>query len=78
MNYTLDPEHASGYVSIADGEEHSVVKLDSDAFASLDAAGALIGLELLDTPRFGDPFDDAAAERAVAWARTKLELDPAS
>jgi uncharacterized protein YuzE len=78
MNVSYDQERDTGYVSVADRDEHRVVELDADAFASLDASGELVGLELLDTTRFGSPFDDAAARRAIEWARRQLQLGSAS
>lgn len=78
MNYTFDPQHNAAYVSIRDVPGGAVIELDDVTFASVDETGLLVGVELLDTTRFGVPFDDHAARRAVEWARTQLELDPAS
>lgn len=58
-----------------DGTE---VHLDDDVRASIDRRGALLSLDLGDTTMFGVPFDQAAAARAVAWARDQLQLGTAS
>lgn len=69
-------------VRLVPGTHIAVVDLridpDADEFCiddlvlAVDGAGDLVGIEVLDTRRFGDPFDDAAAARAVAWAREQL------
>ncbi len=46
-------------------------ELSPTVFAYVDE-GAITALEIIDTTQFGDPFDEAAAERAVAWAREHL------
>ncbi len=62
--------------SLPEGTVSREVRLADDvqAFVTTDATGEqlLLGVELSNGPRFGDPFDLAAAERAVAWARTEL------
>ena len=79
MRIDDDPANRSAFVYLVDppisGTEHL---LDDDVLACVDAHGTLIALDVMDTPRFGTPFDEAAAERAVAWARTQLELGTAS
>ncbi|MBC7462373.1 MAG: hypothetical protein H7287_13525 [Thermoleophilia bacterium] len=37
-----------------------------------DDASNVTGIEVLDTREFGEPFDRAAAHRAVTWAREQL------
>lgn len=43
-----------------------------DVSIGLDANGEIVDVEVLDTRQFGEPFDNAAAERAVAWARDQV------
>ncbi len=77
MKFTWDHLNAA-FVNLSESTERSVVELNESAFAFLDPDGQLAGLELLNTANFGTPFDEAAAERAVAWAREQLELGTAS
>jgi len=54
----------------APGATREVV-LDDAIRAFVDDEG-IVELEVDDTGRFGTPFDDAAAARAVEWARAAL------
>jgi hypothetical protein len=78
MNFTWDHHLNAAFVNLSESTERSVVELNESSFAFLDPDGHLAGLELLNTTDFGTPFDHAAAERAVAWAREQLELGTAS
>ena len=40
--------------------------------ASFDDQGTLLSLDIQDTTMFGTPFDQAAAQRAIDWAREIL------
>lgn len=40
---------------------------------SVDAGGSVMGIEVFDTRDFGEPFDAAAAGRALDWARERIE-----
>ena len=78
MNFTWDPNHYAAVINLAAEVERISVELRETAIASVDERGMLVGLELLDTREFGTPFDEAVAERAVAWARAQLNLGTAS
>lgn len=79
MRIADDPKNRSAFVFLVEtpisGDE---IELSEDVIACLDDSGMLIALDLMNTPRFGVPFDAAAAERAVAWAREQLAMDAAS
>lgn len=81
MQTSYDPQRNVGYVRLAEpgsGRERCVA-LSASVIACLDAEDSrLFGIELLDTTMFGTPFDDVAAERAVAWVRERLPLHAAS
>lgn len=47
------------------------IVLEPELLAFVDD-GVLTGIEVIDTTQFGTPFDEAAAERAVAHARELL------
>ncbi len=47
------------------------VLLNDDVVVTLDD-GRLTAIELLDLRSWGDPFDDDAARRAIAWVRDEL------
>lgn len=53
-------------------------QLTFDVIAFTDANDELCSVELLDTRLFGEPFDEPAARRAVAWVRERLQLDAVS
>lgn len=78
MNITYDSSnHCAGIdIVVAWGKTTHVLSDEVLAFTLAD--GTLASVELLDTRRFGDPFDEAAAERAIAWVRERLQLDAAS
>jgi hypothetical protein len=58
-------------VTLSERETADEVPIDT-VVVSIDADGEIVDLELTDARAFGDPFDEAAAERAVAWAREQL------
>jgi hypothetical protein len=62
------------FVAIAQGIGDREVHLHRDVRAALDADGRLLALDLSDTTMFGAPFDQAAANRAVDWAREQLAV----
>jgi hypothetical protein len=61
-------------VYVEDGDGHDGVMLHDSVRAELSADGRLLALDLSDTTMFGTPFDQAAAERAVAWAHEQLAV----
>jgi hypothetical protein len=61
-------------VVVADGIGASELHLHECVRAALDADGRLLALDLSDTTMFGSPFDQAAANRAVAWALEQLAV----
>jgi hypothetical protein len=77
MEIIADDEGCTGFVKLGGVEDH-VIELEQNTYASMSADGVLVGLDLMNTRLFGVPFDEAAAERAVAWAREQLELGTAS
>lgn len=70
INYYEEMPVASVYVTEEPGVDS--VMLHDLVSATLDASGQLVDLDLSDTRMFGDPFDQAAAVRAVEWAREQL------
>ena len=48
------------------------VMLHDLVVAALDADGDLLCIDIQDTTMFGTPFDQAAAQRAIDWAREIL------
>jgi hypothetical protein len=67
-----DPSVPIAFIVVADGTGVQDVALADDVRVSLDADGRMLGVEIDDKFRFGDPFDQAAAERLVSWAREQL------
>jgi hypothetical protein len=81
MEIIADDEGFTAFVILVEDErdpEDHVIELEQNTYASMSADGVLVGLDLMNTRLFGVPFDEAAAERAVAWAREQLELGTAS
>jgi hypothetical protein len=78
MNILEDTATRTALVRVSDLACVRSIPLDDDVIAGIDQFGSLAYVELLATTRFGTPFDLAAAERAVAWAREQLELGTAS
>ena len=78
MRIIADDEGFTGFVIFDNGVEYHVIELEENTYASMSASGELVGLDLMNTRLFGVPFDEAAAERAVTWARTQLEVSSAS
>jgi hypothetical protein len=58
----------------APGEDYL---LRDDVVVTLDD-GRITALELLNVSQYGTPFDEAAAERLLAWAREQLDARTAS
>lgn len=56
--------------------DYREVPLD-DVFVQLDPAGAITEIEVTDTRRWGIPFDEAAAQRVIEWAREQLATQSA-
>ena len=57
------------------GDEPETIFVDFDVRASV-AGRRILALELDDPGRWGAPFDDAAAARAVAYARERITFQP--
>lgn len=58
------------------GVEHMAVEFMPSNYASVDADGRIVGLDLMDTRPFGEPFDEAAAGRALELAEQALSGTP--
>lgn len=80
MTYEIKtyPDLPVATVYVADGIGVDELPLHDQVQAAVDADGRLLALDLGDTTMFGDPFDQAAAERAVTWAREQLAIRSAS
>lgn len=71
MDITVDSTSRCANVFLREPPAESMTTLSDTVFAFCDG-DVLTALEIIDTTPFGDPFDMAAAERAVAWAREQL------
>lgn len=78
MKIIADDDGRTGFVYISDKAESHCVELDQNTYASISEDGEFLGLDLMDTTPFGVPFDEAAAHRALSWARERLGVDTAS
>jgi predicted HAD superfamily phosphohydrolase len=58
------------------GVEHVAVEFMPSNYASIDADGRIVGLDLMDTQPVGEPFDEAAAGRALEVAEQALSGTP--
>jgi hypothetical protein len=65
-------------VTLAEGIGVDEIHLDDETRVFIDKHGTMLGFEVDNLPRFGVPFDQAAAERAVAWVRERFEAPTAS
>lgn len=77
MKVIADDDGYTGLVTVADGEEAMTIDLSDTVVASLTVDGRFIGLDIMDTRPFGVPFDANAAQRALDWAATRMDLNPA-
>jgi len=77
MDLTVDMQSRCANVILRDPPAPAMTTLSDSVFAFCDG-DELTALEILDTTQFGDPFDEAAAIRAVAWAREQLAAHAAS
>ena len=78
MKFTYtDESHCAG-IRLNDEPATQTHQLTFDVIAFTDVNDELCSVELLDTRQFGQPFDELAARRAVAWVRERLELGAAS
>jgi hypothetical protein len=59
-------------IEVEDGIGDVEIQLADHARAFLSADHRLLAVEIDDTRMFGDPFDQDAIDRAVAWAREQL------
>lgn len=77
MQLTIDPACSAANVLLRVPHGGSFSQLSDTVFAYVDGS-ELTALEIIDTTQFGDPFDETAAERAVAWALEQLATRAAS
>lgn len=78
MKIIADDQGCTGFVIVSDAQEATTIDLSDDVVASISATGEFVGLDLMDTRPFGVPFDEAAAKRALTWARARLDVGSAS
>ena len=78
MRILDDPTTRSAFVILIEDSSGPDFMLSDDIIVELTDSGDLACLELLNTPSFGTPFDEAAAKRAVTWVRERLAHGAAS
>lgn len=71
MNFTWDDQINAATIMLQSRSDSRTVFLTRDLVVGL-AGDELVWVETLATADFGTPFDEAAAERAVAHARELL------
>ena len=72
MKFRMVPDVNVAVIDLIDGPGQVEVTVGPCAVA-LDENGEVTGIEVFDTRQFGEPFDQAAAERAVLWVRNQLD-----
>jgi hypothetical protein len=71
------PETNSANVFVELPADGRTIVLREDLFVTVED-GRITSLELLNVSQYGTPFDEAAAERLLTWAREQLDARAAS
>jgi hypothetical protein len=71
MEILTSPEANAGSINLEIPARGHDVMLSDHVIVSLDG-DRLTSVEILNLSHWGDPFDEAAAERVLAWVREQL------
>jgi uncharacterized protein YuzE len=74
MNISVSSDGINASIYLTEPVRGTDRMLDDDTIVTVES-GSINAIEILNARAWGEPFDEAAAERVIAWVRERLRSD---